>query len=62
MATDPDFMLSLARGLAVIRAFGDGKPQLSIREIALATGVPPAAACTRSSRSATPAAPTASTN
>jgi len=44
MATDPDFMLSLARGLAVIRAFGDGKPQLSIREIALATGVSRAAA------------------
>jgi len=44
MASDPDFMLSLARGLAVIRAFGDGKPQLSIREIALATGVSRAAA------------------
>ena len=26
MASDPDFMLSLARGLAVIRAFGEGKP------------------------------------
>jgi len=44
MGTDPDFMLSLARGLAVIRAFGDGKPQLSIREIAVATGVSRAAA------------------
>ncbi len=44
MASDPDFMLSLARGLAVIRAFGEGKPQLSIREIALATGFSRAAA------------------
>jgi len=44
MASDPDFMLSLARGLAVIRAFGDGKPQLSIREIALTTGFSRAAA------------------
>ena len=44
MASDPDFMLSLARGLAVIRAFGEGKPQLSIREIALATGCSRAAA------------------
>lgn len=37
-------MLSLARGLAVIRAFGEGKPQLSIREIAVATGISRAAA------------------
>src|SRR5262249_16482552 len=44
MASDPDFRLSLARGLAVIRAFGEGKPQQSIREIALATGVSRAAA------------------
>jgi IclR family pca regulon transcriptional regulator len=44
MASDPDFMLSLARGLAVIRAFGEGKPQLSIREIALAAGFSRAAA------------------
>jgi len=44
MASDPDFMLSLARGLAVIRAFGEGKPQLSIREVALATGFSRAAA------------------
>ena len=42
--SDPDFMLSLARGLAVIRAFGEGKPQLSIREVALATGFSRAAA------------------
>ena len=42
--SDPDFMLSLARGLAVIRAFGEGKPQLTIREVALATGVSRAAA------------------
>jgi IclR family pca regulon transcriptional regulator len=44
MTSDPDFMLSLARGLAVIRAFGEGKPQLSIREIAIATGFSRAAA------------------
>jgi IclR family pca regulon transcriptional regulator len=44
MASDPDFMLSLARGLAVIRAFGEGKPQQTIREIALATGFSRAAA------------------
>src|SRR5262245_46743174 len=42
--SDPDFMLSLARGLAVIRAFGEGKPRLSIREVALATGFSRAAA------------------
>ena len=44
MASDPDFMLSLARGLAVIRTFGEGKPQLTIREIAMATGFSRAAA------------------
>jgi IclR family pca regulon transcriptional regulator len=44
MASDPDFMLSLARGLAVIRAFGEGKPRLSIREISLTTGFSRAAA------------------
>jgi len=44
MASDPDFMLSLARGLSVIRTFGQGKPRLSIREIALSTGLSRAAA------------------
>ena len=40
-AGDPDFMASLARGLAVIRAFG-GRPAggASIAELSLRTGIP----------------------
>jgi IclR family pca regulon transcriptional regulator len=40
-AGDPDFMASLARGLAVIRAFS-GRPSggASIAELSLATGIP----------------------
>ena len=41
---DPDFMLSLARGLSVIRAFGEGRPRLSVAEVARATGISRAAA------------------
>src|SRR6187431_3728172 len=41
---DPDFMLSLARGLSVIRAFGDGRARLSIADVARATGLSRAAA------------------
>src|SRR5437868_6506278 len=41
--TDPDFMTSLARGLAVVRAFADsGKPQ-TIAQISQKTGIPRAA-------------------
>src|SRR3954470_6995612 len=43
-AGDPDFMLSLARGLSVIRAFGDGGPRLSVPAVAAATGMSRAAA------------------
>jgi IclR family pca regulon transcriptional regulator len=31
---DPDFMLSLARGLSVIRAFGGGRAQLTVADVA----------------------------
>jgi IclR family pca regulon transcriptional regulator len=41
---DPDFMLSLARGLSVIRAFGEGRQRLSVAEVARATGISRAAA------------------
>jgi IclR family pca regulon transcriptional regulator len=37
-------MLSLARGLSVIRAFGEGRPRLSIAEVARETGLSRAAA------------------
>src|SRR5687768_7268649 len=43
-ASDPDYMLSLARGLAVIRAFGGERSVLSIAEVARLTGVSRAAA------------------
>jgi IclR family pca regulon transcriptional regulator len=41
---DPDFMLSLARGLATIRAFGGGSPQLSVTDVARLTGLSRASA------------------
>jgi IclR family transcriptional regulator, pca regulon regulatory protein len=41
---DPDFMLSLARGLAVIRAFGGAPAPLSIAEAGRLTGISRAAA------------------
>jgi IclR family pca regulon transcriptional regulator len=40
----PDYMLSLARGLSVISAFGLGSPRLSIAEVARLTGMSRAAA------------------
>src|SRR5262245_13430865 len=43
-AEDPDFMLSLARGLAVIRAFGSAPATLSIAEAGRLTGMSRAAA------------------
>jgi IclR family pca regulon transcriptional regulator len=42
--SDPDFMLSLARGLAVIRAFGQGRAQLGVGDIARLAGVSRASA------------------
>jgi IclR family transcriptional regulator, pca regulon regulatory protein len=41
--TDPDFMTSLARGLAVIRAFSDQRRSLTIAQISHKTGIPRAA-------------------
>ena len=41
---DADYMLSLARGLSVIRAFGQGQPSLSIADVARLTGLSRAAA------------------
>jgi len=40
----PDFVQSLERGLAVIRAFGADRPELTLSEVAAATGVTRAAA------------------
>lgn len=41
--TDPSFMTSLARGLAVIRAFADQRRSLTIAQISHRTGIPRAA-------------------
>src|SRR5690349_18698004 len=41
---DPDFMLSLSRGLAVIRSFGEGRQRLSVAEVARLTSLSRAAA------------------
>jgi IclR family transcriptional regulator, pca regulon regulatory protein len=41
---DPDFMLSLARGLATIRAFGGGGSQLSVADVARLTALSRASA------------------
>lgn len=40
---DPDFMTSLARGLAVIRAFADARQPQTIAQISARTGIPRAA-------------------
>lgn len=40
----PDFVQSLERGLAVIRAFGPERPELTLTEVARATGLTRAAA------------------
>lgn len=42
-AGDPDFMLSLARGLAVVRAFTESRRRLTISQISLKTGLSRAA-------------------
>ena len=41
--TDPSFMTSLARGLAVVRAFSDSRRPLTIAQISQKTGIPRAA-------------------
>jgi IclR family pca regulon transcriptional regulator len=41
--TDPSFMTSLARGLAVIKAFSDQRRSLTIAQISHRTGIPRAA-------------------
>jgi IclR family pca regulon transcriptional regulator len=41
---DPDYMLSLARGLAAIRAFGGGDAQLSVADVARRAGLSRASA------------------
>jgi IclR family transcriptional regulator, pca regulon regulatory protein len=43
MAADPDFMTSLARGLAVINAFSQQRPQQSISQLSVKTSIPRAA-------------------
>jgi IclR family transcriptional regulator, pca regulon regulatory protein len=42
--TSPDFVRSLARGLDVIRSFGPERPQMTLSEVARATGLTRAAA------------------
>ncbi len=37
--TGPDFIEALARGLDVIRAFGPGRPSMSLSEVAAAAGL-----------------------
>jgi IclR family pca regulon transcriptional regulator len=44
VSADPDYMLSLARGLAVIRSFGTGRGTLSVAEVAREVGISRAAA------------------
>ena len=41
--TDPSFMTSLARGLAVIKAFSDHRRAMTIAQLSLKTGIPRAA-------------------
>jgi IclR family pca regulon transcriptional regulator len=41
--TDPSFMTSLARGLAVVRAFSDSRKPQTIAQISQKTGIPRAA-------------------
>jgi len=43
VAGDPNFMTSLARGLAVIRGFSRSKRHMSIAQLSLKTGIPRAA-------------------
>jgi len=42
-AGDPNFMTSLARGLAVVRAFSQQRPRMSIAQVSSRTGIPRAA-------------------
>ena len=42
-AGDPDFMTSLARGLAVLRGFSQSRPHQTISQLSLRTGIPRAA-------------------
>ena len=44
VAADPDYMLSLERGLAVIRSFGTGRGTRSVAEVAREVGISRAAA------------------
>ncbi|HLX22281.1 MAG TPA: IclR family transcriptional regulator C-terminal domain-containing protein [Usitatibacter sp.] len=43
MASDPDFMASLARGLTVLRAFSQQRPHQSISQLSVRTEIPRAA-------------------
>ncbi len=43
MASDPDFMASLARGLTVLRAFSQQRPNQSISQLSVRTEIPRAA-------------------
>jgi IclR family pca regulon transcriptional regulator len=44
IASDPNFMLSLARGLAVLQAFSDQRRSLTIAQISHRTAIPRASA------------------
>ena len=43
LLTDPSFMTSLARGLAVIKAFSDHRRAMTIAQLSQKTGIPRAA-------------------
>src|SRR5882672_1131281 len=43
-ANKEEFVSSLARGLAVIRAFGPDRPEMTLTEVAAVTGLSPAVA------------------
>ena len=43
LAGDPNFMTSLARGLAVVRAFSQQRQRMSIAQLSVRTGIPRAA-------------------
>lgn len=43
-STDSEYLLTLQRGLSVLRSFGHDKPQMTLSEVAEVTGLSPAAA------------------
>lgn len=44
MAKDPEYLSTLERGLTVLRAFDQSRPEMQLSEVAAVTGLPPAVA------------------